>query len=75
MKYLLIKGTGEIREFQRMPSLISPKDVLVELGSHSLVNHVLSLDANRVDEDKTSIPEREAALATANKLGIIRKAA
>ena len=72
MKYLLIRHSGEIKEYRRMPSLIDPRDLLIEVGSHSVVNHVISISQDKLDQDRSNIPEREAAVRIAAKLGIIK---
>lgn len=71
MKYLLINRSGSIKEYNRMPNSINPRDVLIEVSSKAIVNHVLSLKSGVMEEDNSEIADREEAIAKAKKLDIL----
>lgn len=43
MKYLLIKQDGTVKEFERLPRSMNPKDTLINIKTEKVLNKMFTL--------------------------------
>lgn len=51
MKYLLIKQNGEVKEFERLPRSMNPKDTLINVKTSKILNKVFTLTDEGVKKE------------------------
>lgn len=65
MKYLLIKKNGEVKEFERLPRSMNPKDTLINVKTETVMNKVFTLTDKGLIKEPSPLAVKEILIKKA----------